>query len=158
MLKSLLIFTLIALSVFAFSCSSQGDEETVISFEVIHGGPFASVSVKKEMTATNKDDYLKIMNEVYSNLDQMPQIPEVDFTKNDVVAVFMGAKTTGGYSINVDKVIKRKDALTVAVNETSPAVNCVVTQAITQPFQVIKIPKTKQKIVYVFKQRTNECK
>jgi hypothetical protein len=158
MFKSLLIFMVIALSAFAFSCSSQGEEETIIPFEVIHGGPFASVSAKKEMTAANQDDYLKIMNEVYANLDQMPQIPEVDFTKNDVVAVFMGAKTTGGYSINVDKVIKRKDALTVAVNETSPAANCVVTQAITQPFQVIKIPKTKQKIVYVFKQRTNECK
>jgi hypothetical protein len=157
MLKQLSVILLAAVSALAFSCSNQGEEESIIQFEVIHGGAYASVSEKKQVMVTNNDDYQKLMSEVYANLDQMPRIPEVDFTKNDVVAVFMGAKNTGGYSINVDKVIKRTDAVTVSVYETSPGSKCILTQSVTQPYEIVKVPKLNQKVKFLFKQRTKDC-
>jgi hypothetical protein len=87
----------------------------------------------------------------------MPKIPEVDFTKNCVIAVFMGDKNTGGYAINFDKVIKRTDALTVSVFETSPGVKCIVTQAITRPYEIAKIPKLDMSVKFKAKLRVSEC-
>ncbi len=156
-LKQIAVIFTVVISVAAFSCSNTGEEESIISFEVIHGGTSTAVTEKKQVVATNNDDYQKLMNEVYANLDQMPRIPDVDFSKNDVVAVFMGAKSTGGYSIKVDKVIKRTDAVTVAVNEISPGPKCAVTQMITQPYEIIKVPKLNQKVKYIFKQKVDEC-
>lgn len=156
-MKNLFSLIIISISVLAFSCSNQGEEETIVSFEVIHGGTYCSISGKKEVLIKNNDDYQKLMNEVYSNLDQMPRIPEVDFSKNSVVAVFMGTKNTGGYLVNVDKVIKRTSALTVSIYETSPGANCQETQMLSQPYEIVKIPKTDQKVKYIYKQRTKDC-
>lgn len=156
MVKFLFLITVV-FSMAAFSCSSQGEEESIVPFEVIHSGTYCSVSAKKEVVITNNDDYQKLMGEVYANLDQMPRIPDVDFTKNDVVAVFMGTKNTGGYAINFDKVIKRTDAVTCAVFESSPGKNCSVTEALTQPYEIVKIPKMNKKIKFILKQRTKDC-
>jgi hypothetical protein len=157
MLKHFSVVLISAIAALAFSCSSQGEEEKIISFEVIHGGPYTSIADKREVVITNNADYQKLMSEVYSNLDQMPRIPDVDFTKNDVVGVFMGAKSNGGYSINVDKVIKRSDAVTVSVYETSAGKNCSVTEAITQPYEIVKVPKLNQKVKFLYKQRVKDC-
>lgn len=158
MLKRLSILVVVVISALAFSCSNQGEEEKAVSFEVIHGGPFGSITDKREVLVTNNDDYMKLMNEVYSNLDQMPRIPDVDFSKNDVIAVFLGARSEGAYTINVDKVIKRSDAVSCYVFETKPGANCVVTMSTSQPYEIVKVPKLNQKVKFVFKQRTQDCK
>ncbi|MCI0450563.1 MAG: protease complex subunit PrcB family protein [Chlorobi bacterium] len=153
-------FCYILILFFAFaelSCSNQGEEEVIVPFEVIHGGSYCAIGEKKQVICKNNDDYQKLMNEVYKDLDQMPIIPEVDFSKNYVVAVFMGAKNTGGYAINFDKVIRRTADLTVSVFETSPGAKCIVTQAVTHPYEIAKIPKIDKNIKFKTKLRTNEC-
>lgn len=154
--KYILIFPVL-FSLAAFSCSSQGEEETIIPFEVIHGGTYSAISEAKQVVITNNDDYQKLMSEVYANLDQMPRIPEVDFTKNDVAAVFMGARSNGGYMINFDKIVKRTNDVTCYIYETYPGKNCVTTDAVTQPYEIVKIPKMNKKIKFIIKQRTKDC-
>jgi hypothetical protein len=156
MLKYITV-TLFLFSLFSFSCSNQGEEETVLAFEVIHSGPYTSVTEKKEFHASNNDEYMKLMNEIYADLDQMPKIPEVDFSKNDVGAVFMGQKSSGGYSINFDKIIKRSGAVSCNIYETSPGKGCMLTQGITYPYEIVKTPKLNKKIKFVYKQRTQDC-
>jgi hypothetical protein len=141
----------------AFSCSNQGEEEVIVPFEVIHSGVYSSITDKREVVVKNNDDYQKLMDELYSNLDQRPTIPEVDFNKNYVAAVFMGTRNTGGYSINVDKVIRRTNDLTVSVYETSPGKSCVVTESITYPYEIAKIPKIDKPVKFIRKQKVKEC-
>jgi len=155
MFKNFLI--LVLFSSLALSCSNQGEEEIIIPFEVIHGGSYSAIGDKRQVVIKNNDDYQKLMSEVYANLDQMPRIPEVDFSRNYVVAVFMGTKNTGGYAINFDKIIKRTNDLTVSVYETSPGAKCVVTDAITQPYEIVKIPKIDKTVKFKTKLRVKEC-
>jgi len=156
-MASKIYYLLLLIAFLGFSCSNQGEEEVVVPFEVIHGGSYCSIVDKRQVVIKNNDDYQKLMNEVYKDLDQMPIIPEVDFTKNYVIAVFMGAKNTGGYAINFDKVIRRTGDLTVSVFETSPGAKCVVTQAVTHPYEIAKIPMIDKNIKFKTKQRVNEC-
>ncbi len=139
------------------SCSNQGEEEIIIPFAVIHTGVYSAIGDKREVVIKNNEDYQKLMAEVYNNLDQMPQIPDVDFSKNYVVAMFMGSRNTGGYTLKFDKVIKRADDLTVSAYETSPGKTCIVTEAISQPYEIIKIPRIEKKVKFIRKQKVNEC-
>lgn len=157
MIKPLSILLIAVISTMAFSCSSQGSEESVVPFEVIHSGANVGFEDKRQVLLTNNDDYQKLMAEVYKNFDQLPRIPEVDFTKNDVVAVFMGTRSSGGYGISVDKIIKRSDAVTVYINETTPGKNCMSTDALTQPYQLVKVPKLDQKVKYITKEKVKDC-
>jgi hypothetical protein len=66
--------------------------------------------------------------------------PAVDFTKDLVLAVAAGQRSTGGYEIEIERVTQTGGALAVEVQETSPGPNCVTTSALTQPVDVVLVP------------------
>jgi hypothetical protein len=66
--------------------------------------------------------------------------PEVDFTRDLVVAVAAGQQPTGGHEIAVDQVTNRNGELTISVVEITPGPNCMTTSALTQPVDVVVLP------------------
>jgi hypothetical protein len=66
--------------------------------------------------------------------------PEVDFTQNVVVVAAAGQRRGGGYEIVVDRVSQNDGQLTIEVVETSPSPNCLTTEALTQPVDVVVVP------------------
>lgn len=74
-------------------------------------------------------------------------IPKVDFKKRNVVALFMGQKSSGGFSIGIKDVVVKNEIATVLVNETKPQGGENVTMALTAPYCIAAIPKT-EKVVF----------
>ena len=144
------------LSAVISACSSQGNDEKKLPMEIILDGTYSAIEEKREVLLNNNDDYQKLMTEVYKNLDQMPRIPVVDFNKNSVIAVFIGNRSNGGFMVSIDSITEGKN-LTVNITETTPGSNCMVTDAITRPFSLVKIPKTDSKPVFKTKQIVKDC-
>ncbi|MFN0207512.1 MAG: protease complex subunit PrcB family protein [Planctomycetota bacterium] len=67
--------------------------------------------------------------------------PKIDFKQYDVYCCFMGYITTGGYSIEVTGIENDGAKVTVNVVETSPGINCAVTNVITNPHHFVAVPK-----------------
>jgi hypothetical protein len=65
--------------------------------------------------------------------------PAVDFTKDVVIAVASGQRSSGGYEIAIQRVVRDGNALTIDVVETAPGPNCVTTQSLTQPIDVVVV-------------------
>ncbi|MBE2217635.1 MAG: protease complex subunit PrcB family protein [Ignavibacteria bacterium] len=139
------------------SCSGMDGEIKKVPAEMILSGTFCAIDTKREEVINNKDEYDKLMKDVYANLDQVPKTPFVNFEKNTLVAVFTGARNSGGYMVNIDSITEGSKNLTVFVTETKPGKSCVVTDAITKPFVIVKIPKTDKKPVYKYNEIVNEC-
>ena len=68
------------------------------------------------------------------------QRPAVDFTKDMVVAVAAGQRPSGGYEIQVHRVIQQGGELRVEVQETAPGPNCMTSASLTQPVDVVVLP------------------
>lgn len=66
---------------------------------------------------------------------------DVDLERYMVLAVFMGERPTGGFDIEVERVVARRDHLLASVLNSSPGEYCAVTLAITSPYQVVAIPR-----------------
>ena len=66
--------------------------------------------------------------------------PEVDFTRDVVIAVAAGQRPTGGYEIAIDRVTQANRELTVEVVERTPGPNCMTTASLTQPVDVVTVP------------------
>ncbi len=79
------------------------------------------------------------LNSLYKELG-WSDVPTVDFSRNNVVALFMGQKNTGGYSINIRKISIDGDTATVYVKTTKP--EGMATMAISSPYCITIIPKT----------------
>jgi hypothetical protein len=66
--------------------------------------------------------------------------PAVDFSRDVVVAVAAGQRSTGGYEIAVNRVSNNDGELSIEVVETEPGPNCMTTASLTQPVDVIVVP------------------
>jgi hypothetical protein len=65
--------------------------------------------------------------------------PPVDFSRDAVVVVAGGQRSTGGYSIAVDQALRTGSELSLNVVETTPAPGCIMTQALTQPVDIVVV-------------------
>jgi hypothetical protein len=72
--------------------------------------------------------------------DQQP--PAVDFAKEMIVAVFLGSRSTAGYSVEILGVDPGQGSLTVRYRQRAPAPDAITAQIITSPFQIVAIPKS----------------
>ena len=70
----------------------------------------------------------------------LTEVPLVNFNEKTVIAVFMGQKNTGGYSIGIESVTIKDNAAEVQVKETHP--DGMVTMALTNPYCIAVLPKT----------------
>lgn len=75
-------------------------------------------------------------------------MPKVDFSKEMVLGVFMGEKTTGGYSIKVTKAEIKGTDLHVEVTETSPDPSLFTIQIITAPSHIVAVEKVEGKVEF----------
>jgi len=121
---------------------SSKTEKSSVKFDSIGHGYYVSFDEKRMLVINSEKDFTKLWNDVYVNLDQIPSFPEVDLNKYTVIAVFMGAQRTGGFDIKIDKIANINDKLVIEVTESAPGVNCMVTDAITKPYDMVKISKT----------------
>ncbi len=65
--------------------------------------------------------------------------PLVDFTRDVVIAAAAGQRMTGGHSIAVDRVTRTGEGLAVEVVETLPRPECLTTQTLTQPVDMVVV-------------------
>ena len=67
--------------------------------------------------------------------------PPVDFAKRSVVAVFLGTRSTAGYSVEITGTRQQGGALVVAWREGRPEPGHVTAQIITSPAHIVSVPK-----------------
>jgi hypothetical protein len=67
--------------------------------------------------------------------------PPVNFNEEMVVAIFLGEQTTGGYSVNIDKITESTQGLQVNYSITQPNPDEIVIQMLTAPTHWVVIKK-----------------
>jgi hypothetical protein len=73
--------------------------------------------------------------------------PKVDFSKEMVVAVFMGSRPNAGFSTTITSAMAANGALVVRYTETMPGPGTVSAQILTFPYHIVAIAKADVKDV-----------
>jgi hypothetical protein len=85
-------------------------------------------------------------------------VPNINFSNEIVIAAFSGEKPTGGYYINIDSVVKSGGNYMISIERTSPGEGCIVTQALSWPYHIIRMEKVPiTNIVIEYKNIVDEC-
>jgi len=71
--------------------------------------------------------------------------PAIDFTRDIVVAVAAGERSSGGYEIAITGISQVNGELRAEVHETSPGPNCLSASSLSQPVDVIVVQGVKPK-------------
>jgi hypothetical protein len=88
---------------------------------------------------------------IYDGMDPIPDMPKIDFAQNMVIAVSPGQMLTGGYDAEIVMVQDKGDKLNVTVLLSRPS--GTVTEALTQPYHIIKLKKSTSPIIYRWVER-----
>lgn len=101
-------------------------------------GTMASVSPSEQQVEYANDDatYQRLWSQIIGNPDQRP---EVDFTKETVVFLLAGQKSTGGYTVEPTRARIEGRTLVVDATIRTPAADAMVTQALTSPYAVVAV-------------------
>jgi hypothetical protein len=81
-------------------------------------------------------------------------LPQVDFTKQMVVGVFLGARPNGCYRTDITEVALLDGKLAVSHTDTEPGPGTICTMAITYPAHLVIVPRTEAPVAFVRKVRT----
>lgn len=112
-------------------------------------GYHCGISEQKRIVITDPKEWADLWRQVHRNKIPTPKVPTVDFSKNMVLAVFMGQKPTSGYAIQIAEVVQTDGEVAVKVKETTPTKGAIVLQVITQPFHIVVVPKVEAKVRFV---------
>ena len=73
--------------------------------------------------------------------------PDVDFSKEMVVGVFLGSKPTAAYSVAIVSTLAKNDSLLVQYRVSQPPAGSIRAQVITFPYHLVAVPKSAAKDV-----------
>jgi len=144
-------YIFIILVIFLIGCSGKVPVENIVttpvSFETIEQGSYSTLSERQSIVIDNAEEWKELWETMHANRQPLPELPQIDFKKEMVLAVFQGQQATGGYSIEVAKIVEDSN-IVVGVIEKTPPPGAFVTQAITSPYHLVKIAKTKKDIIF----------
>jgi len=118
-----------------------------IDFTTIAQGADSGYQSASQTVIDNQERWINLWQQHTSDTEPPTPVPQVDFTSYNVVAVFAGEKSTGGYSVEILTVETRnfqtKDlpSLVIVVEYRQPKPGDFVTEGMTYPYNMIKIPQ-----------------
>lgn len=126
-------------------------------FDVVARGSQAAAPSRDRFDVLADEDELRsFWNAVQANAFTPAPLPELRFDRETVLAIRLAERPTGGYGIEVVGVELDGDDLFVEVALREPADGATVTQALTQPWALIRVLGTEATVVWFRDPETGE--
>jgi hypothetical protein len=113
------------------------------STRTIEKGDQSNVDDAKQALVRTEAEWTRLWNQHAPNHPR----PRVDFSKEMVVAVFMGSRPNAGFSTTITSAMSANGALVVRYKETMPGPGTVSAQILTFPYHIVAIAKADVKDV-----------
>jgi len=111
-----------------------------VTVEPYADGQYAiGMDTRKNFRIQSQEELDHIWTLIHGN--ERPSLPPVDFSKNEVLAVFDGTHTTGGYQIKITEVVDSELTRTVHIEHLRPDDSCPVPSVATSPYALVVVPK-----------------
>jgi hypothetical protein len=139
----------LAASALLAACAAAGPSgatETAVGqpFETILAETHSSVAERRREVIRDEAGWARLWAEIHAGVTPAPPLPPVDFAQHMLIAVALGTRSSGGFAVKVRSVATRGERLEVAVVESCPASGAMVAQGLTQPVEVVRVPRLAQ--------------
>jgi hypothetical protein len=115
----------------------QGAASTSATMKSVDKGPMSAIEAQRQVVVRTPEEFATLWKS-HANDRKMP---EVDFTSNMLVGIFLGSRPTGGYSAEIVSAQPEGNTLVVKYKETRPGRGMMTAQVLTSPFHLVTVPK-----------------
>jgi len=117
------------------------------AFTVLAQGTQSGIERQRFETLRDAAALRKLWQAHTTTVSPSPPVLNVDFSKEMVIAAFAGIRNNGGYVLSVSKINVYRDRIEIDFSLTQPGSDCMVTEALTQPFVFVKTAQSGDKPV-----------
>jgi hypothetical protein len=111
--------------------------QATLPLRTVEKGATSNVDAAKQAVARTDAEWAAL----WKTHDYDRPAPKVDFSKEMIVAVFMGSRPTAGFSTEIVSVAERDGGLVVSYREAMPPAGAITAQILTSPFHIAAVPK-----------------
>lgn len=128
-----------------------------LAFRTIEQSASSAEKENKNMVIKDEATWKAVWAETHANMTPVPDLPEVDFKTKMVIAAFMGEKPTGGFSIEIERIIRAEKKIIAFIVENSPHSACMVTKALTAPYHFVEVERFESEVAFEEREGINRC-
>jgi hypothetical protein len=103
--------------------------------------------VRQQLAVRTEDQWRTVWAEMQGDCPK--ELPPVDFTENMVIAVFLGARPSSGYTVDITEIRGVGNGLEVWVHETRPRPEDLVLAVITYPSDFVIVPPVDGEVRFI---------
>ena len=107
---------------------------------LIAEGIRSAIEAPRQTFIKDKAAFAALWAEHSAHENPAPTMPRVNFAADTLVAVFAGNQPTGGHAIALAGLDKTHGGWELRLSLISPGPDCMTTQAMTQPWMMIRVP------------------
>jgi len=129
------------------ACAAAGPGDTgdvEHPFETLLAEAHSGLTEPRREVVRDEAGWARLWADIHTGVTPAPARPPVDFGRHMLIAVASGTRPSGGFAIKVRSVATRGGKLEVVVLETCPAPDAMVTMELTQPVEVVRVPRLTQ--------------
>jgi len=98
-------------------------------------GDSSLISQPQQVTARTEDEWTTLWRQ---HAPTRPR-PEVDFSREMVMGVFLGGRPTAGFRVEILDARFESDTMVVRFRETRPSADAISAQMLTSPYQLVAL-------------------
>ncbi len=143
------IVSLIGVCLLFLSCkpAQQVVAKEKDKYEVVFKSQIGGKKEKSTQIIKNYEEFNALITTLNVEEESFGKLLAIDLEKYDLVACFLGEKTTGGYDIDIADVLFTATTAQIILKEIGPEKNEIVTDAFTSPYLFVLVPKNKTILV-----------
>ena len=111
--------------------------QATVPMRSIDKGLNSNIDAARQATVRTADEWSKLWTQHAGERTK----PAVDFSKDVVVAVFMGTRPSAAFTVEIVGTRTEGATLIVSYKETRPAPGGVAAQILTSPYHIVAVPK-----------------
>jgi len=108
-------------------------------FISLSSGSQCNISERGFSVANSQEEYETLVERMLGRGSRAP-VQQIDWSRYKIIAVALGERPTGGYSLSVETIARAKTGQTfIVARETAPRFGQPVTQMMTRPFVILRV-------------------
>lgn len=111
------------------------------AFRVLDRGGQSGIEAARQVVVTSSSQF----GTLWRQHSARPQ-PPVDFSKESVVGIFLGSRTSAGYGVEIVGIERSASGTLVRCREVRPAADAVTAQILTFPYILVAAPVLAQPV------------
>jgi PrcB C-terminal len=115
----------------------SGVEQSAAAPRTIEKGDQSNVDDARQVVVRTDAEWTKLWQQHSPDRKR----PAVDFSKEMVVGVFMGSRSTSGYSVSIGSAASMDGHLVVRYQESTPPRGAMTAQVLSFPYHLVAVPK-----------------